>query len=96
MADQLPSQRPDLLQVNTGDELSRGRYSNSVLVTHTPEEFIIDWLLNSQSGVHLVSRVVVSPTHMKRVIAALSENMNRFESTFGSVRAVEPKDQKFH
>jgi len=84
------------IQIITGDEMARGRYSNNMAVSHSPEEFIIEWLLNSPSGTHLVSRVIVSPGHMKRIIDALSDNMRKYESKFGPVRAIEPKDQAFH
>ena len=85
-----------LIQVVTGDEMSRGRYSNNMVVSHTPEEFIIDWLLNSPAGTHLVARVVVSPGHLKRIIGALADNLRRYEANFGDVKIVEPKDQMFH
>jgi uncharacterized protein DUF3467 len=85
-----------LIQVVTGDEMSRGRYSNNMVVSHTPEEFIIDWLLNSPAGTHLVARVVVSPGHLKRIIGALADNLRRYEANFGDVKLIEPKDQMFH
>ena len=84
------------IQIITGDEMSRGRYSNSMAVSHTAEEFIIEWLLNSPSGTHLVSRIIVSPGHMKRVIEALSDNLKKFENNFGTVTVAEKKDQSFH
>ena len=51
---------PQPMQINTSDEISRGRYSNSMLVAHRPEEFIMDWLLQSPNGAHLVSRIIVT------------------------------------
>lgn len=84
------------IQVIAGDDVARGRYSNNMLVSHTPEEFIVDWLLNSPAGTHLVSRVIVSPGHVKRVIAALTDNLHKYEVNYGSVRAIDPTDQKFH
>jgi hypothetical protein len=69
----------ETLQINTIDEVSRGRYSNSMLVSHGPEEFIIDWLLQSPNGVHLVSRIIVTPGHMKRIVSALQENLAKYE-----------------
>ncbi|OPY67733.1 MAG: hypothetical protein A4E57_02126 [Syntrophorhabdaceae bacterium PtaU1.Bin034] len=78
------------VQINTGDELSRGRYSNSMLVSHGPEEFIMDWLLQSPNGVHLVSRIIVTPGHMKRIVAALQDNLNKHEEAFGSIVIPEP------
>ena len=89
-------QQPQQIQVNTADGLSRGRFSNNLLIAHTQEEFVLDWLLSSPSGMHLVSRVVVTPGHMKRVIAALSDNLRRYEQTFGQVSASEGTGQTFH
>ena len=94
MADQTKQPKP--IQINTGDEMSRGRFSNSMFITHNPEEFIVDWLLNSPSGTYLVSRIIVAPGHIKRIISALSDNLKKYEQKFGTVRAIEPSEQKFH
>lgn len=96
MSQEKPPESAQQIQIITGDEMARGRYSNNMAVSHSPEEFIIEWLLNSPSGTHLVSRVIVSPGHMKRIIDALSENMRKYEDKFGPVRAIERKDQEFH
>jgi hypothetical protein len=80
---------PQPMQISTSDEMSRGRYSNSMLVGHGPEEFIIDWLLQSHNGAHLVSRIIVTPGHMKRIVKALEENLFKYEQLFGEIRAVE-------
>jgi hypothetical protein len=77
------------MQINTADEMSRGRYSNSMAVAHGPEEFIIDWFLQSPNGAHLVSRIIVTPGHMKRIMQALQENLEKYENTFGIINAVE-------
>ena len=84
------------IQVTTGDEVSRGHFSNNLLIAHSAEEFILDWILNSPSGMHLVSRVIVTPGHMKRIVGALSENLRRYEKEFGPVTAFEAPEQKFH
>jgi hypothetical protein len=97
MANQPTGQPPQQIQVNTGDELSRGRFSNNILVSHTQEEFILDWMLNSPSGMHLVSRVIVTPGHMKRILGVLGENLRRYEQTFGQVSLPEgTTEQTFH
>ncbi len=96
MPNEKPPGEPPQIQIITGDEMSRGRYSNNMAVSHSPEEFIIDWLLNSPSGTHLVSRVIVTPGHMRRVIDALSDNLRKYETKHGSVRVVGPEDQAFH
>jgi hypothetical protein len=84
------------LQVTTGDEVSRGHFSNNLLMAHSAEEFILDWILSSPSGMHLVSRIIVTPGHMKRIVGALTENLRRYEKEFGAISALEAPDQKFH
>lgn len=89
-------QPPQKIQVNTTDEVSRGRYSNLLLVAHSPDEFMLDWLMNSPNGTHLVSRIIVSPGHAKRIIEALSANLRQYEEKFGEVKVVDQDEQKFH
>jgi Protein of unknown function (DUF3467) len=84
----------ETLQISTGDEMSRGRYSNNLLVSHTQEEFIFDWLLNSLTGVHLISRIIVSPGHLKRIIDTLKENLTKYEDKYGAIPPTQPEDQK--
>ena len=75
-------QRPRQMEVNTGDEISRGRYSNYLIVSHSPDEFVLDWLLTSPNGNHLVSRLVLSPSNVKRAIEALTTNLKQYEERF--------------
>jgi hypothetical protein len=84
------------IHVSAADETARGRYSNSMLVVHSREEFIIDWLLNATSGAHLVARIVVSPAHMKRIIGALAENLRKYEEQHGAARETDPEGPAFH
>jgi hypothetical protein len=84
------------VKINASDEVARGRYSNNMLVTHTREEFILDFLLTAPNGTQLVSRVMVSPGHMKRVLSALADNMQKYEANFGEVVAPEVGHPQFH
>ena len=96
MDDKLKPENVQQIQIVTGDEMSRGRYSNSMMVSHSSDEFILDWLLNSPNGAHLVSRVIVSPAHIKRIINALKENLDNYQKQFGDVREISAGDHKFH
>jgi hypothetical protein len=96
MDDQSKPENMHQIQIITGDEMSRGRYSNSMMVSHSADEFILDWLLNSPNGAHLISRIIVSPAHIKRIIGTLKENIDNYEKQFGPVREIGVGDQKFH
>jgi hypothetical protein len=76
----------------TDDEL-KGRYSNLLRITHTREEFILDFInLVPPQGI-VSARIVTSPGHLKRIIGALSANLERYEKTFGTIQeAAEPTE----
>jgi hypothetical protein len=90
------AQQRQQIQVTTGDETSRGHFSNNLLMAHSAEEFILDWILNAPNGMHLVSRIIVTPGHMKRIVGALAENLRRYEQEFGTITALAAPTGKFH
>jgi hypothetical protein len=96
MDDQSKNHKGAEIQINTGDEILRGKYSNNMIAAHSADEFILDWLINSPSGVHLVSRIIVTPSHMKRIIDVLKENLDKYEKQFGSIKEPLSADHKFH
>jgi hypothetical protein len=75
----VPQSQQQQMQVKVSDEMLRGVYANMAQVAHTPEEFILDFMnLFPPTGV-ITSRVIVSPQHIKRIAAALQENIKRYE-----------------
>jgi len=96
MADKPDVQQPQAININTADEISRGRYSNMVIVSHSPDEFMLDWLLNSPNGPHLVARLILNPANIKRTIETLKLSLQQYEKQFGEVKLTETDNQKFH
>lgn len=71
--------------VKMPDDVLPGVYSNQMMVRHTREEFVLDFLnLFPPQGV-VNSRVIVSPGHLKRMIHALQDNLSRYETRFGPI-----------
>jgi hypothetical protein len=80
------------VKVNFPPELQGGVYSNNMVVSHTKEEFILDFLMVAPPAGAVTARVVVSPGHMKRILAALQDNISKYERNFGTIQiAEEPK-----
>lgn len=78
--------RKPAVNVKIEDEELKGRYSNLLRITHTREEFILDFInLVPPQGI-VTARIVTSPGHLKRIIGALSSNLERYEQAFGPVR----------
>ena len=73
------------LDVKIGDEELKGRYANLLRVTHTREEFVLDFIqVVAPQGI-VTARVVTSPGHLKRIVQALAANLGRYEEAFGPI-----------
>lgn len=84
------------IHIKISDEILRGVYANQMVVRHSREEFVIDFINVCPPEGVVNARVIVSPGHLKRMISALSENLGRYEQRFGVVVASEaPPDPKF-
>jgi len=77
------------IKIKVKDEDIKGRYSNLMQVLHTKEEFILDFFLLSPPQGVLTSRLVVSPSHLKRMAAALKDNIEKYETKFGKIEVAE-------
>ena len=73
------------LNVKIGDEELKGRYTNLLRVTHTREEFILDFLNAVPPQAIATARIITSPGHMKRIVRALAENIERYEKAYGVI-----------
>jgi hypothetical protein len=73
------------MPVKMPDGVLPGVYSNQMMIHHTREEFVLDFMnLFPPQGV-VNARVIVSPGHLKRMIRALRDNLSRYETRFGPV-----------
>ncbi len=76
------------VQIKADEKEMLGQYSNLVMIHHNPEEFTMHFIYifpNLTQG-KLVSSVILSPGHAKRLWRALGENINRYEAQFGTIR----------
>lgn len=83
---------PQQINIKADDATLKGVYANSMMVSHTREEVIIDFLNVFPPQGMLVSRVVTSPGHVKRIIAALTDNLKKYEQSFGTVQPSKEPD----
>jgi len=78
------------LQVQIPPEIQKGVYANNMVVSHTQEEFVIDFILATPPVGSVNARVIVSPSHAKRIAKAMAENVAKYEARFGQVEDLPP------
>jgi len=81
-----PTQQPQL-SIELSEETAEGVYSNLVMIAHSPEEFILDFIrvMPGVPKARVKSRIIISPPHAKRLLAALQENIGRYEAQYGAI-----------
>ena len=87
-------QKEKEITIKINDDELRGVYANFMRVTHTKEEFVLDFANVVPPHGIITSRVITSPGHFKRIVKALQENLRMYESRFGAIKeAEEPKKE---
>lgn len=79
------------LQVEIDEQVARGIYTNLALITHSETEILLDFLfLQPQTPkAKVLTRLVTSPIHAKRLLWALKDNVEKYEQRYGPIPAGE-------
>ena len=85
--------KKDGLNIELTEEVAQGVYSNLAIINHSPSEFVVDFIQMMPGVVKakVKSRVILTPQHAKRLMKALSDNINKFENQHGDIKDVDPK-----
>lgn len=73
------------IEIKLPDDVAGGVYANNMVVGHTKEEFVMDFIYVAPPAGKVNARVIVSPPHMKRIIRTLMENMRKYEEEYGPI-----------
>jgi len=91
MTEQIQSKHMEI-QVKVPDSVMAGVYANNVIITHTKEEFIFTFMMITPPQGIVTSRVIMSPSHTKRLVNALQDNIKKYETDIAKIEpATEPK-----
>ncbi|QMU30281.1 DUF3467 domain-containing protein [Adhaeribacter radiodurans] len=76
------------INIELSEEIAEGEYANLAMIAHSSSEFVIDFirLMPGIPKAKVKSRIVITPEHAKRLLAALADNIQRFESSFGTIK----------
>ena len=81
------------LKIEIDENIGQGEYVNFAIVTHTPAEFVMDFIriLPGLTKSKVKSRLVISPMHAKTFLNALQDNIEKYEKKFGEIKVVKNK-----
>ena len=76
------------MEIELSEAESMGTYSNLVMITHSPSEFIIDFIavMPGVPKAKVAKRMILTPDHAKRLMNALQDNVSKYESEHGAIQ----------
>jgi len=86
----MSDQKENQINIELSEKESEGTYSNLVLISHSPAEFVFDFIrvVPGRPKAKVYSRIIMAPQHSKSLLAALTDNIAKYESQFGEIRLV--------
>jgi hypothetical protein len=94
MANNMNQQPGNQLEIELTEQEASGTYSNLVMISHSPSEFVMDFIcvMPGLPKAKVIKRLIVTPDHAKRLVKALQDNINRYEASFGMIDAHDRTD----
>jgi hypothetical protein len=79
----MENQNNQQLNIELNEEVAQGVYSNLAVITHSPAEFVVDFV-RVMPGVQ--SRIILTPQHAKRLMRAMMDNVSKYEAQHGKIQ----------
>lgn len=79
------------LNIELAEDIATGVYSNLAIITHSPTEFVSDFvqIMPGMPKGKVRSRIIMTPQNAKRLMQALQENVQKYEQHFGRISDVD-------
>ncbi len=83
-----PDSKPQQINIQLDEKIAEGIYSNLALIAHSPAEFFIDFarMVPGAPKATVQSRIIMTPAHIKFLMNALKENIDKYEAQFGEIK----------
>lgn len=79
------------IDIELSEKVAQGIYSNLAIITHSPTEFVVDFVrvMPNTPKAKVKSRIILTPEHAKRLVFALQENLKKYEQLHGKINSTE-------
>lgn len=79
------------LNIELSEEIAEGIFSNLAIITHSNTEFVLDFIrvMPGIPKAKVKSRIILTPEHAKRLLAAMQDNLEKYEAANGRIKTQE-------
>ncbi|WP_214071519.1 DUF3467 domain-containing protein [Mucilaginibacter sp. dw_454] len=84
----MEEQNANQLNIELSEEVAEGIYSNLAIITHSNQEFVLDFvrIMPGTPKAKVKSRIIITPEHAKRLLIALEDNIEKYEAINGRIK----------
>ena len=84
----MQEKKPNEINIELPEDIAEGIYSNLAIITHSHSEFVLDFvrIVPNVAQAKVKSRIILTPQHAKRLMAALNDNIRRYEEAYGNIQ----------
>lgn len=88
----MAQENPPQIQIN--DSLPGAEYTNIAQINHNEEEFQMMFANVLGGSGKVTAKLITTPGHFKRMIAAMTDNLRKYEERFGPVKQAEATEKE--
>ena len=79
------------LNIELTEDVADGIYSNLAIITHSNSEFVLDFVkvMPGVPKAKVKARILLTPQHAKRLLAAMQDNILKYEAVHGTIKQTE-------
>jgi len=79
------------ISIELSDDIAQGIYSNLAVITHSNSEFVVDFIrmMPGTPKAKVLSRIILTPEHAKRLLFALDGNVKKYEQVHGKIKTID-------
>jgi hypothetical protein len=83
----MSEQKGQQLNIELSEDIAQGEYSNLAIITHSNQEFVVDFVrvMPGIPKAKVRSRIILTPQHAKRLMSALADNIRKYEASQGEI-----------
>ncbi len=77
---------PQKKEIKIADNIPGAEYANAMQVNHNKDEFHMMFLNILGASGRITGKIITSPGHYKRMIAAMTDNLKKYEKENGEIK----------
>lgn len=73
-------------EIKIADNIPGAEYANAMQVNHSKDEFQMMFLNLMGASGRVTGKIITTPGHFKRMLAAMQDNIKKYEDNFGEIK----------